>query len=273
MSENFTTDPRRTEEILHQTIVTTDEEIYWDNVWILQSRGGNTELSAASKLCESQIPNERILGVQILGQLGMPARTLVPECGDVLLKLLAIESDSKVIASLGIACGHLGDPRCVLPLVKWKNHPNPGVRMGVVLGATSHEDELAIATLIELSADEDGDIRNWATFGLASQIETNTPEIRDALFDRAILETGDDDPSSETRGEALLGLAMRKDLRVINPLIEELNSECVGTLAVEAALLIADARLSRPLMDLQEWWDLNPTLLQNAIASCRSIHE
>lgn len=270
MSEVFSTDPRSTAEIIQLTIATTDEDIYWDNVWILQARGSNEELIAASKLCESHNSNARSLGVQILGQLGIPDRTLPQQCGDVLLKLLSIETDSTVLAAIGIAFGNLNDPRGVLPLVKWKNHPNPGVRMGVVLGITSQPDELAIDALIELSADEDADIRNWATFGLGSQIETNTPAIRDALFDRAILELGEDEPMSEIRGEALLGLAMRNDLRVISPLIEELQSECVGTLAVEAASILGNARLYPALVDLQQWWDVDPKLLQAAISHCRS---
>lgn len=273
MSENFSTDPRSTTEIIELTIATADEDIYWDNVWMLQVRGSQAELLAASNLCESHNPQERSLGVQILGQLGMPDRTFPQECGDILLKLLAVETDCTIIASIGIAFGHLQDPRGVLPLIKWKNHPNPGVRMGVVLGLTAQPDELAIDALIELSDDEDPDIRNWATFGLGSQIETNTPAICDALFDRAILELGEDDPMSEIRGEALLGLAMRNDPRVISPLIEELQSECVGTLAVEAASIVGSPRLYPVLIDLQDWWDVNPNLLQLAISNCRSTRD
>jgi HEAT repeat protein len=270
MSDIFKTDPRTTAEIVRSTIATQDEDTCWDNIWILQARGGREELAAAAKLCRSQDPNERIIGVNILGQLGSPDRTYPRECGDVLLELIADETDGRVLASIGIAFGHLQDPRGVAPLAKWKNHDNPGVRMGVVLGLTCQEDELAIATLIELSDDEDEDIRNWATFGLASQIETDTPAIRDALFDRAILEMGDEEPISEIRGEALLGLAIRHDPRVVSPLLEELQGECVSRLVVEAASLLAEPRLHAALVNLQQWWDLDPDLLSEAIANCRS---
>lgn len=270
MSDILKNDPRSTQEIIQLAITTTDEDICWDSIWILQARGGTAELAAAAELCASDRPNDRIVGVNILGQLGIPERTFPQACGDVLLKLISIEEDSNVLAALGIAFGHLQDPRGVLPLVKFKAHPNPGVRMSVVLGLTTQEDELAIESLIELSADDDGDIRNWATFALASQVETDTPVLRDALFDRAILETGADDPSAEIRGEALLGLAIRKDNRAIDPLIEELENESVSVLAVEAALALADARLYPALTALQQWWDLEPELLASAIASCES---
>ncbi len=270
MSDILKTDPRSTPEIVQTATSTIDEDICWDNIWVLQARGGREELAAAATLCASSDPNERIIGVNILGQLGIPDRTFPHECGDVLLELIAHESDSNVLASIGIAFGHLKDPRGVLPLVEFKVHPNPGVRMSVVLGLTAQEDEVAIAALIELSADDDGDIRNWATFALGSQVDVDSPELRDALFDRAILETGADDPSAEIRGEALLGLATRKDKRVIAPLLEELESESVGILAVEAAQAMADVRLSPALTALQDWWDLDTELLGSAIASCKS---
>ncbi len=270
MSDILRHDSRSTQEIVRSAISTADEDVCWDNIWILQARGGKEELAAAAKLCKSLDPNDRIVGVNILGQLGIPDRTFPQECGDVLLDLISTEENSNVLASIGIAFGHLKDARGVLPLIKFKEHPNPGVRMSVVLGLTAQEDERAIAALIELSADDDGDIRNWATFALGSQVDTDTSALRDALFDRAILETGADDPSAEIRGEALLGLAVRKDRRVISPLLEELECESVGVLAVEAALAAADVRLYPALIALQEWWDLDTELLESAIASCNS---
>ncbi len=78
-------------------------------------------------------------------------------------------------------------------------------------------------------------MRNWATFGLGDMIETDTQAIRDALFQRLVNEKGKTDKQAEIRGEALLGLANRKDSRVIKPLFEELSSGCVGRLPIEAA--------------------------------------
>lgn len=69
-------------------------------------------------------------------------------------------------------------------------------------------------------------------------------------------------------GVALVGLAIRKDERVINPLITELKSGCVGMLPVEAASEMGDVRLKSALIDLQEYWDLDIELLQEAISSC-----
>jgi HEAT repeat protein len=81
-----------------------------------------------------------------------------------------------------------------------------------------HTDSRAIACLITLSADPEIPVRDWATFGLAVQIDTDTPEIRAAL--RARL----DDPDCDTAGEAMVGLARRKDAQVVAPLLEFLQA-------------------------------------------------
>ncbi|BAY20082.1 hypothetical protein NIES21_59520 (plasmid) [Anabaenopsis circularis NIES-21] len=268
--ENFKSESISTQQIIQLACCEENQETYWDYVLILRMRGSNEELVEASKLCQSQSPKKRSLGVDILGELGIPQRTFLTQCGDILLNLLSNESDSNVLASIGFAFGHLNDARSVEPLVKLKNHPNVDVRMGVVSGLMSQSDELAIQALIDLSSDENEDIRNWATFSLGSQIETDTPAIRDALLTRIILETSEDETIAEIRGEALLGLALRKDERVISPLIAELESDCVGRLAVEAAKEIGDAKLYPALIKLQQWWDLDIKLLEEAISNCNS---
>ena len=64
-----------------------------------------------------------------------------------------------------------------------------------------HDDDRAVAALIALSADWDGDVRDWATFSLAVQIDRDTPEVREALAARLSDDHGD------TRSEAIRGLA------------------------------------------------------------------
>jgi HEAT repeat protein len=70
-----------------------------------------------------------------------------------------------------------------------------------------------------MSRDTDNNVRDWATFALGTLFDADTPEIRDALFDRVA------DPHDDTRSEALVGLARRSDPRVTDGLKTELASD------------------------------------------------
>jgi hypothetical protein len=129
--------------------------------------------------------------------------------------------------------GHLHDPRAVGPLAGLQSHSEARIRHAVVSSLCGCEEEQAIAALIKRSADHDRDVRNWATFGLGSQIDTDTNAIREALLAR--LEDEDD----EIRGEALVGLARRGDIRVVPAMLKEM--EAYETEVLRDWILIGDA--------------------------------
>jgi hypothetical protein len=121
----------------------------------------------------------------------------------------------------------------------------------------------AIEALIALSADPDGETRDWATFGLGSQLEEeDTDAIRDALAARL------DDPDGDTSGEALLGLALRRDPRA---LLARLDDD-PGNLIVEAAAALGAPEALPALQHLKrEGWELDeprPSLLDDALRAC-----
>ncbi|MCL1469386.1 HEAT repeat domain-containing protein [Argonema antarcticum] len=269
-NKDMQNDPRTTEELIKLALAEEDRDAWLYLVGVLHFRGNFEVFQAASRLCKSENPQERRLGTNILGQLGIPKRTFPNESLAILLKMLETDDDPDVLSAVGIALGHIKYPRSIEPLVRLKDSPNADVCYGVVFGLLSQEDELAIDTLSELSSDPDEDVRNWATFGLGSQIETDSKVIREALFQRLIKEGRKTDTEAEIRGEALVGLAKRKDERVVNPLIEELSSGCVGRLPVEAAKEIGDVRLYPVLIELKEWWDLDSDLLEEAINNCKN---
>ncbi len=270
MKDNYKTailnDPISTSDLINTALIATDEETQWNAVSVLQFRGNQEVFEAASALCKSLTPEERSLGARILGQLGIPERTFPEQSTEILLQLLSQEETADVLCATGIALGHLRAEKAIPALAALKNHPDAEVRYGVVGGLLCQEDEQAIQTLIELSSDQDWDVRNWATFGLGSMIETNTEAVRDALFQRLMQEPAGE--GDEIYGEALVGLATRKDRRLINPLAQELNAGCVGVLAVEAAETIGAPELYDALVSLRDWWDVNRELLERAIATC-----
>lgn len=178
--------------------------------------------------------------------------------------MLHQNEEPDVLQAALIGLSHQSDSEAVRLVVSFSAHLDPEVRHAVVLALTGHEDPIAIHGLTSLSNDPDSEVRDWATFALGTQLELDTPAIREALADRL------DDPDFDTRGEALIGLACRKDRRVVDALKTELSSERVGTLAIEAAELIASKDLLPFLVDLREWWDVDSELLERAILASQS---
>ena len=69
--------------------------------------------------------------------------------------------------------------------------------------------------MIQLSTDNDVEIRDYATFGLGSQNELDNQKIRTALWDRV------NDKDQGTRLEAISGLTQRKDKNIFEILKQE----------------------------------------------------
>ncbi|MDQ6659561.1 MAG: HEAT repeat domain-containing protein [Chloroflexota bacterium] len=204
-------DTRTNEELIRAALTEADEDVAWKAIGELQGRGSRDVFDHACKLCVSPEAHERRVGVDILGQLGTPHPTFHEETVTVLLRMLEQEQEPDVLYSVAVALGHHSDPRAIVPLVRLKGHPDDLVRFGVVFGLLCYEDELAIQTLIELSTDTDAHVRDWATFGLGSQIDTDTPTIRAALVARLT------DEDADTKREAMVGLARRHDPRMAGP--------------------------------------------------------
>ena len=255
-------DPRTTAELVAVALTEMDEEIAWDAVRSLHWRGGPEVLELAMQLTKSTSNRERRLGADILGQLGSPKRTDPEQCKSVLRRMLTSEENAEVLRAILVALSHQNDIDAIPLVVGFSTHPDSEVRHGTVLALSihnGHEAPQAVETLIKLSNDSCEHVRDWATFALGTLIEIDTKQIRDALADRL------SDPDFDTRGEALVGLAQRKDMRVIAALKRELESDCIGCLTIEAAEMIASSELYLLLVDLRGWWDIDINLLERAI--------
>jgi HEAT repeat protein len=201
--ERHVNDPRSTLDLINAALSEPDEDAQCDAVCVLHFRGNAEVLGAAQILCRSSCEQERELGANILGQLGVPERTFPEESVAELLRMLRSETSARVIEAIAIALGHQHDPRAVPELVRFAEHPEADVRYAVVHGLTGQLAPLAIATLIRLTQDTEPEVRDWATFALGTQIDLDTSEIRDALAARL------NDPDEVTRAEAATGLSRR----------------------------------------------------------------
>jgi HEAT repeat protein len=262
-------DDQSTDDVIATAMQTSDDDIRWACIRVLQERGGPQVFAAAVILCSAAEPRERETGIAILGQNLVEDKTCRTAAMPILLAVAAREQDPGVLVTL---CGALADPtdaRTIDPFSRWAAHPDPAVRLGVAQGLLGYEDERAVALLIALTSDEQATVRDWATFGLGTQIDTNTPTVRAAL--RARL----DDPDADTCMEALAGLARRCDPGVIKALEVLLADEDINTLPLEAGLALADPAFHRALTILAGAWAREGALtnvietLEEAIETCQ----
>ena len=124
-----------------------------------------------------------------------------------------------------------------------------------------------VRALMRLSDDPDSQVRDWATFGLGSLLAIDSEDIRLALIRRL------DDPEGDTAGEALVGLARRRDPEIVARVRSLLDAEEVGNLTVEAAGELADGTFVAGLERLKQsgWAEGDPRgwLLEKALTACR----
>jgi HEAT repeat protein len=269
---NIEIDLRSTEELIQLALSASKEaddfkQERWHFISLLHCRGSREVFDRALMLTQSSNPEERRLGINILGQLGVTERTFPHECVTALVNMLDHEFDPLMLQAICIALGHLNDPHSIEPQLKFCLHPDWEVRYGVVHGLSFQTDERAVAALVKLSADIHPQVRNWATFGLGSLLEVDTPLIREAVYQRFLLEEIEVDETAEIYGEALVGLARRKDERILPQLIQELTSNRVSVLAIEAAEAFADSRLYTALLQLQTWWEPESEL-EDVLLAC-----
>jgi HEAT repeat protein len=221
----------------------------------------------------SKDSRERAAGAEILGQLGWQDRTFLEESVNALLGAL-IDTDDHVLQSVIFALGHRADPRAIEALLPFVDNPSADIRYATVHGLMPHDVPNVVAAMAKLTRDSDRDVRNWATFTLGSQFESKSPTLCAALQERVT----DSDP--EIRGEALLGLARRGDVRIAPFVQLELDGEFHGDWAIDAAGLLAAPGFLPALKGLLVRLKGEDVVyfrgsIESAIAACegRRVHE
>jgi HEAT repeat protein len=220
---------------------------YWSCVYELRRRKSEEVFEAAMQLCKSRSVRDRQLGCFVLGDDTEPRRRFNREALDQLHLMLKTETNPTVLYAIlyGIRGAQDRDnARGVRRIAALRDHDSEKVRYGVIEALIHHDDRTSVATLIHLTRDKSAHIRDWATFGLGSMTELDTPALRNSLTQRLT------DEDCNTRCEALVGLARRKDPRVKDAIIRELSLAAPTTLAFEAAADFEDKSLL-PLIDRQ----------------------
>jgi HEAT repeat protein len=214
-----------------------EDDASWEAVHALRSIGTRQVFERAADLCKSNDPLSRARGVNVLCQLGKTAdhrsNSFPEECYSLITDLVQRETAPQPLAAGIAALGHLDNPLAVPLITNFSSHPSPEVRFDVAfaLGCFPN-DALSVATLLRLMQDTDEDVRDWATFGLGVQCDTDSDEIREALV-RCL-----NDSDEDVREEAMVGLGNRGDQRVLAHLVAVLEEPKPTDRVIETAYLM-----------------------------------
>lgn len=259
-----------TEEVWHQLLelgrAGGDDPTADELIDALNKRGDPEVVDWALPLLADDDPNLVLLAARVLRQHGYEwGRPFGDRVNPALVARARVETDDQVRATLVSAIGSSERPELAPELMLYVDDECPTVRRAVaaklpLIFAGDDPDESGIAALIALSQDADPHVRDWATMGLGTQIEADSPEIREALWARIADEAAPDDDTA-IDGEAALGLAIRRDRRVAEVLVEWLGADplTVGNLTVEAAGRLGDPALLPLLLVLRDaGWATDP---------------
>jgi hypothetical protein len=240
--------------------------------------GSTDPLQEAVTLLASEHATERDRGWDAVGALCNGKPQHVARVWQAIKMEYAGEDDDLVIESAVYALGSMAandrDRIVVTAARQWvlsqAASPESNIRLAVARELpwfrSEPDDPRVDATLVALTRDEDDEVRNWATFGLAQATAVSSlPAVHAALLERVA------DTHAETRNEALLGLARRGDESAKGAVAVELKNGARWSHCVEAAGLLGDDDFLPLLRDLLPWWDNDPELLRRAIRRCDPV--
>ena len=247
------------EKLISRLINNKSDRSHWDNIHVLRKRPSQGLFLKCVELTQSKDQKIRRIGIDILAQFGLPQRLFLKQTLELYFDLLNIETEPKVLRSLLYAIGYNNNKLNkgqIEKLCTFSDNDNELVKEGLVFSLISIDNKKAIETLIKLTKDKLSHIRNWATFGIGTQIGRDDKNIREALWHRI------NDKHQETKLEAVVGLAKLKDSRIIEIIKRELMDGEHGTLLFEAIIETGDKRflplLRKNLKSIKEDTNINP---------------
>lgn len=220
------------EKLISRLINYKTDKSRWETIRILRSRPSKDLFDKCIELINSNDKKKKIIGIKILTQLGIPPRPFLKETIKIFFNLLKSEKNVDVLFSIFFGISHNNSDlnRNQINLIcSFENTENILIKESLVAALGFIENEKAIDVLIKFSKDKANHIRSWATFYIG-QVDFDNEYIREALWNRV------NDKHQETRMEAIIGLAKRKDNRVLEIINQELTKDDFGSMLFEAIL-------------------------------------
>lgn len=202
---------------------------YWDNILELRKRPTKDVFLLAKSYANNSNDKIKEIGIDVLAQLGLKERPFQQLTLNLFFDLLQQPQSPKILKALLYGLSHNNDnlsSKDLVLIIPYKNHRSKIVRLAATFALSGIENELAINALLELMQDKDASIRDWATFGIGSLIESDSPSIQNAL------KINSQDTDMNVRHEAIRGLANR-NVEVLNMVEDEIKHDTTSNLLFE----------------------------------------
>lgn len=247
----------------------------YDAIAQMHGRGSSETLALVQKLSKSKNWRKRALGLTVAAQLreakawaiSEVVEYAVVECQSMLLAGLE-DAHADVLCAAISGLGHRPLASALPKLLQFLAHEDSELRYSLAFTLGHYSDNSSVDALMLLAKDTDSDVRDWATFSLGSMLEVDNLEMREVLWSNL------NDVDENVRGEALVGLASRRDQRIISVLQKCLTTDC-RVYELEAAEMMASPLLLDQLSAIES--SLSPddgqdrywrTHLRDAIKAC-----
>lgn len=242
------------EALVADALQETDDDRWWAIIHQIVALDRAVVFAEGLRLVTSAQSKTRAVGAALLGRidyngLGPEARA---EAVDA-LESLSRGSDSPVAVVAICSLGHLQENRAIPCVVSLAAHRDPEVRWAVAstlpMLCDSTNDYLVVPYVLELTRDADPHVREWATFGIGTQLEDVDSEVvRTVLAERL------KDENEDVRAEALIGLARRKDERAVAAILQAVAAGDPSSYHLDAAGHLDDPNVYEALLHrLGEW--------------------
>jgi hypothetical protein len=211
------------------------ETNYWNQITPLRQFVNKEMISECFQLIDSDDVKYKQIGIDILCQLGQNRKVFVKELLEKIFTIFEASLDEKLICTGLFAIGHNNKylkVNQIKILEKFQTSKSKNIRYALTFSLLGIENHKAVETLIKLAKDRSSQVKDWATFGLGTQIKTDNEKIRNILYKNCFSK------DNQTKQEAIKGLANRKDERVKEIILQELKNGNSGSLLFDTILNI-----------------------------------
>lgn len=208
---------------------------YWNQITKLRTFVNNEMISRCFEMIYSDDVKFKQIGIDVLCQLGNNRESFVESLFDKIFKILRTTSDENLICTSLFAIGHNNQylkTKHFKTLEQFKNSESKEIRYALTFSLLGVENYKAVTMMIKLAQDRSLRVRDWATFGLGTQIECDNEDIRHVLYKNCFSK------DHQIRHEAIKGLANREDKRAKAVILQELKSESYESILFDTLLNI-----------------------------------